>query len=72
MRPSFLGLVTTGFLILIAFCLIIYHRKSIKMTEFIVVIILLSIAISVHSLQHNVEEIFYNFNPLIGKWTTRD
>lgn len=72
MRPSFLGLVVSGVLILISIVLIFQHWKSFKGYEWIVVVLLLSIATSAHSIQHEFEEIFFKFNPLIGEWKPLD
>jgi len=35
-------------------------------------ILLISIAFGIHALLHHYEEIYYNFNPLNGKWHIYD
>ena len=72
MRPSFLGLVFGGILILIALIYFFTYCKSIKPIELVYIILLLSIAISTHSLLHSNEEIYFNFNPFVGDWTPSD
>ena len=31
-----------------------------------------SIALGIHGIQHSIEEIYYDFNPLVNKWKVRD
>ncbi len=63
MRPSFLGLAFGGILIGVALVLLLLNKPN---TRLIVIILLLSIAVSVHSILHFGEEIVYNYNPLQG------
>ena len=63
MRPSFLGLAFGGILIGVAAVLLLIGKTN---TRLIAIILLLSIAISVHSILHFYEEIVYGFNPLKG------
>ncbi len=72
MRPSFLGLVFGGILILVSIIYFFAYCKSIKPIELVYVILLLSIAVSSHSLLHSNEEIYFGFNPLKGEWTPND
>ena len=67
MRPSFLGLVFGGIVILIAVIMIWNQRRSISGYDAIMIALLMSIAISVHSLLHGNEEIYFRFNPMIGQ-----
>lgn len=55
MRPSFLGLATSGFLILAAALLALMRSASLASIS---LILLFSIAISAHSLQHAAEEVY--------------
>lgn len=72
MRPSFLGLVASGLLILVAVILLIRNYSLLRKDTLIMSVLLLSIAVSTHSLQHAVEEMFFKFNPLIGEWKPLD
>lgn len=72
MRPSFLGLIASGFIILISLIVIIINYTKITSIESIYILLLLCIAISAHSLLHSNEEIYFGFNPLIGNWKIKD
>jgi len=66
-KPSFYSLPISGILILIVIVVIIKNSNSsntIDLANWIVILILLSIAISVHGLLHLGLEINYKFNPL--------
>ncbi len=63
LTPSFLGLAFGGILIGIALVLLLLNKLN---TRLIVIILLLSIAVSVHSILHFGEEVVYNYNPLSG------
>lgn len=68
MTPSFLGLIFTGFLNLIAVILLLIYSTSMSAPVLIQYILLLAISIGIHSILHFQQEIHYNFNPLEGKW----
>lgn len=72
MRPSLLGLFAGGFLILAAVVLLVRNAAAIGAVKLISVLLHLSIAVSVHSLLHSNEEIFFRFNPLAGQWRPSD
>jgi disulfide bond formation protein DsbB len=72
MRPSFLGLIFSGLLILVAIILGILNMKKISIEHGVMIVLLLAIAVSAHSIQHAVEEIYFQFNPLIGQWLPKD
>lgn len=63
MRPSFIGLAFGGILIGVAIVLLLMKKQDNKL---IGIILLLSIAVSVHSILHFGEEIVYGWNPLEG------
>ncbi len=63
MRPSFLGLAFGGILIGVALVLLLLNKPN---TRLITIILLLSIAVSVHSILHFGEEVVYGWNPLQG------
>jgi hypothetical protein len=68
MRPSFLGLVMSGLLILVALVLLAVNAWSLRGRDWVFVAIFLSIAVSVHSMLHAHEERWYRFNPMRGQW----
>lgn len=72
MRPSFLGLLFTGLLIGVSIISIIINFNTIKGVHYIYIPLLLTVAISGHSILHAHEEIYYNFNPLSGNWKISD
>jgi hypothetical protein len=72
MRPSFMGLILSGFLLLIALIIIVLNSRYLKINEIIYITLLFSIGISVHSLLHSNEEIYFNFNPMVGLWNPND
>jgi hypothetical protein len=72
MTPSFLGLIITGFLNLLAVILLIIHFTSINSVLLIQYVLLLCISIGIHSILHFQQEIERDFNPLEGKWIPTD
>ena len=72
MRPSFIGLASSGFLILIALIAFVMYYNSLTKSDVVIIVLLLSVAISIHSIQHNFEEILFGFNPLKGQWIPSD
>lgn len=68
MRPSFLGLILTGLLNLLAIILVAVNFNAISPVMFIQVILLFCISIGIHSMLHFHEELYYGFNPLEGRW----
>ncbi len=67
-RPSFIGLLTTGLLIFIAFMYFIKTYSNISEFQIISLILMFSIAIGSHSNLHFNEERYHDFNPLQGKY----
>lgn len=72
MRPSFLGLVASGLLLLIALIVFIINYRKIDEEDMVMILLLFGIAVAAHSIQHAIEEIFFGFNPLIGQWFPKD
>lgn len=68
MRPSFIGHIINGLLMMIATIMLYCNSETISRTEMIQIIALLSIAYGIHSILHHYEELHYNFNPLENKW----
>ena len=74
MRPSFILQIISGFLILYSILLISQNYKTYvddsDKYKLIVIVFMASIAFGIHGIQHSIEEIHYNFNPLEGNWGT--
>lgn len=68
MKPSFLGLIFTGFLNLAAVLLFFIYYSSMTPVSTIQCLLLFAISIGTHSVLHFQQEIAYNFNPLENKW----
>jgi hypothetical protein len=73
-RSSFIASALSGTIIFIAFILFCINFKSISKNpyEFIVILSLIGIGFGIHSVSHYYEEIYYDFNPFIGKWSGKD
>ena len=56
----------------IATIIFLLNYKTISNVDIIKILLLISIAFGIHVLLHHYEEIYYNFNPLIGKWHIYD
>ena len=73
-RSSFIASALSGTIIFIAFILFCINFKSISKNpyEFIIILSLIGIGFGIHSVSHYYEEIYYDFNPFIGKWSGKD
>ena len=70
-KPSYLALVASGLLILIALVLLyneINKGNEMSRLKLIDLVLFLSTAISLHGLLHMGAEVFYKYNPLEGKF----
>lgn len=63
-RPSFFALILSGLTIGIALILFIISSETLNMSQVCQMILLFSIAISLHGLLHFMYEHHYRFNPL--------
>lgn len=72
MRPSFLGLSAGAILLTIAAVMMWINWRRFSAAEAAGLMLLLSIAVSAHSLLHASEEVNFDWNPLIGKISVRD
>jgi multisubunit Na+/H+ antiporter MnhB subunit len=72
MRPSFLVGAIGGIILTIATILYIMNYKTLSMESNIQILFLMSAGYAIHSLVHHNEEIYYDFNPLVGKWAIKD
>ena len=74
MRPSFIISAISGTIIFIALILFIINFNTLKSDNkgFINTMLLLGIALAIHGISHYYEEIYFNFNPLTGKWNPKD
>ena len=68
MRPSFIGAGLSAMIALVATIIYIMNYKTLSTEANIQLLFLMAIAWSLHSLLHFYEELYYDFNPLIGKW----
>ncbi len=73
-RPSFIASALSGTIIFIALILFFINYISLSKDpyKFIVILSLIGIGFGVHSISHYYEEIYYDFNPFIGKWSGKD
>lgn len=63
-RPSFLGFLLQGLLLATFVILFTNNYKTLSKKDIILYVLLLSIAIGLHSMIHDREERYYGFNPL--------
>lgn len=68
MRPSFIGACINGLLMTVVIIYTIYYWSTLGNYEQIVLMSLIAILMGIHAFLHHIEEIYYNFNPLEGKW----
>jgi len=71
MRPSFITQIFSGIFILISLFFLTKYKFDDPFKN-IIILLGFSIALGIHGLQHSVEEIYYDFNPLDGKWKIHD
>jgi len=43
-----------------------------KIDEKLLFLMIISISIGIHGIMHYMDEIYFDFNPLAGKWTVYD
>jgi hypothetical protein len=73
-RPSFIASALSGIIIFIALILFFVNYKNITKDPYkvIILLVLIGICFGVHAICHYYEEIYYDFNPLIGYWSGKD
>lgn len=73
-RPSIIASSFSGLLILIAILFSIQKRNEILQDSYksIIILLLIAIGLGIHGLSHYYEEIYFDFNPLVGKWKIND
>lgn len=71
MRPSFLINIFSGILILISVILLTKYKFD-DTYKNIIILLAFSSTLGIHGIQHAIEEIYYDFNPLVNKWKVRD
>jgi len=67
-KPSLIGHVISGFILFIAMIILYINRQNLKGVELANVLIMLSVALTLHSMFHLFAEAYFNFNPLEGKF----
>lgn len=63
-RPSFIGFLMQGILLAFFVVYFINNYKMLSKKDIMLYILLLSIAMGLHSIIHDREERYYGFNPL--------
>jgi uncharacterized membrane protein len=63
-RPSFLGFMLNGLLLGIGFIIFVLNYKKIGIKNMIIILLVMSIAVGIHSMLHYREEKDYGFNPI--------
>ena len=73
-RPSFIASTVSGIIILIASIISILNMKALSKDSFklVTILLLIGIAFGIHAIGHYYEEIYFDFNPLVGKWKVND
>ena len=74
MIPSFIIFSVSGIIIFVVFVVYLINLRTISSEPYkmIVVLVLMGIAFAVYGLSHYYEEVYYDFNPLIGRWEIKD
>lgn len=62
--PSFIGMIVGVFFLVYGVILFFVNLKKISIKDVIIILLLISIAISFHAVLHFLNEIYYNFNPI--------
>ncbi len=62
--PSFIAMIVGVFVLVLANGLFIRNFKKINIKDNIIILVLVSIAISLHAILHFLNEVYYNFNPI--------
>ena len=69
MKPSFIGGAINGLLMMIVIIYVIVFWGTLGNYERIVLMSLIAILIGIDAIIHGMQEVFYDFNPLEGKWS---
>uniref|UniRef100_A0A6C0BLM1 Fatty acid desaturase n=1 Tax=viral metagenome TaxID=1070528 RepID=A0A6C0BLM1_9ZZZZ len=69
MRPSYLAAGMNGVLMAGVVILALIYWSIMDGYQKVMVISLISVQLGVHAILHHIEEIYYDFNPLEGKWS---
>jgi hypothetical protein len=74
MRPSFIASGVSGTIIIIALFIFLISLGELISDSYklIMTLTLIGIGIQLHGIAHYHEEIYYDFNPFIGKWDVKD
>ena len=72
MRISFLISVLSGIILLISTTIFFYNFGSFNTKNKVIILFLMAISFSMHGIQHYYEEIYFDYNPLVGKWKIND
>lgn len=69
MRASFISFIACAILMTVASVMFLTNYKEMSTETIIQLLFLMSIAWSMHTVHHYYEEVYYDFDPLQGKWT---
>ena len=75
MRPSFISASIGAIFMTIALFFFIKNLRSdfsFDPSSLIIILLLFSLAFGMHGISHSIEEIYFDFNPLVGKWKLND
>lgn len=72
MKVSFVALIVSGLLNLIALIMLFNNYGKLEINQLLMIVLLFSIAISLHGLLHGYAEIYLDYNPLEGKMVPKN
>lgn len=72
MRASVVISALSGIIILYVLFVFVFILQANNTVEKLNILLLLSIALGIHAIQHSTDELYYDFNPLAGKFELRD
>lgn len=72
MRASFLSFILCAILATYASIMFFINYNNMSNEAIIMSLFLMSIVWSMHTMHHYYEEIYFDFNPLVGKWAIHD
>ena len=68
MRPSFIGAMLNGLLMMVIIVLTIANWQSLDQYQKIMSMSAIGLLLGVHAVLHHFEEIYYGYNPLEDHW----
>jgi disulfide bond formation protein DsbB len=68
-KPSFLAQILNAAFLMAAIYVFAVSYQQLSNSNIIIILLLMSLAFGIHGLMHAVDEIYYGYNPLEGKWS---